>query len=105
MYQYVDDEGVTHYTNELSSVPPEKLSEVIEHEEHITDPASASSSAPDKRVNARTQPANLLTEFCHCTGESFDKKLIESHNTQNQIASDLGRTKAWSRARKLNNQL
>ena len=47
----------------------------------------------------------LLTEFCHCAGESFDKKLIESHNTQNQTTSDLGRTKTRSRAKKLNNQL
>jgi hypothetical protein len=37
----------------------------------------------------------LLTDFCHCARESFDKELIESHNTQNQITSDLGRTKAW----------
>ncbi|NIA09552.1 MAG: hypothetical protein GWP10_07450 [Nitrospiraceae bacterium] len=46
----------------------------------------------------------LLTEFCHCAKENPDKKLIESHNTQNQTTSDLGRTKAWSRAKKLNNQ-
>jgi hypothetical protein len=36
----------------------------------------------------------LLTEFCHCARVSPDKKLTESHNTQNQTTSDLGRIKA-----------
>ena len=38
IYQYVDDKGEVHYTNELSSVPADKLDQVTVMEETPRDP-------------------------------------------------------------------
>jgi hypothetical protein len=37
VYRYVDDMGVTHFTNDLSSVPENKLSEVVKEREAQND--------------------------------------------------------------------
>jgi hypothetical protein len=38
IYQYVDDQGEVHYTNELSSVPADKLDQVTQMKETESDP-------------------------------------------------------------------
>ena len=38
IYEYVDDQGEVHYTNELSSVPADKLDQVTEMKETESDP-------------------------------------------------------------------
>jgi uncharacterized protein YgiM (DUF1202 family) len=38
MYQYVDKQGITHYTNELTDVPADRRSDVTEHPEVQTEP-------------------------------------------------------------------
>jgi len=38
IYQYVDDQGELHYTNELSTVPADKLDQVTEMKETESDP-------------------------------------------------------------------
>jgi chromosome segregation ATPase len=38
MYQYVDKQGITHYTNELTDVPADRRSDITEYPEVQTEP-------------------------------------------------------------------
>ncbi len=38
IYQYVDDQGMVHYTNDLSSVPIDRLNQITEMKETESDP-------------------------------------------------------------------
>jgi hypothetical protein len=65
VYRYVDDDGNVRYTNDLTTIPPDKLYDVTKHKEFESDDASAgsrqsvegrSSRQPQRRVyETRTQ--------------------------------------------------
>ena len=61
IYQYVDDQGKVHYTNELSSVPADKLDQVTEMEETSSDdvPPAPKYSGPIYPLNQQPLAAEV----------------------------------------------
>jgi hypothetical protein len=47
VYQYTDENGSIHYTNDLSSIPLDKLPRAIEHKEYESDSTSEPSVTPE----------------------------------------------------------
>lgn len=54
IYRYVDDNGHTNFTDDLSTVPKSKCAEVTEHKETPTTYTSPSTRAPE---SVRTSPS------------------------------------------------
>jgi hypothetical protein len=50
VYRYVDDQGVAHFTNDLSTVPENKISEVVEGTEYQQDIHNQRSTGSGKSI-------------------------------------------------------
>lgn len=53
VYQYVDEEGVTHYTNDMTMVPVDKRSGVTEYPEIQTEPSTENQIYPHANSNVQ----------------------------------------------------
>ena len=53
VYQYVDEEGVTHYTNDMTMVPVDKRSGVTEYPEIQTEPGTENQIHPHANSNVQ----------------------------------------------------
>ncbi len=63
VYQYTDENGSIHYTNDLSSIPLDKLPRAIEHKEYESDSTSEPSVTPEpSRSYDETTPEEQLTD-------------------------------------------
>ncbi|MFH0726990.1 MAG: DUF4124 domain-containing protein [Pseudomonadota bacterium] len=78
VYRYVDDQGVAHFTNDLSTVPENKISEVVEGTEYQQDTQNQKSIGSDNRIPSRSSHPGSDDEEMNRKAEDFKKRKLKA---------------------------
>jgi hypothetical protein len=78
VYRYVDDQGVAHFTNDLSTVPENKISEVVEGTEYQPDTHDQKSNGSGVRIPSRPSSRGSDTEAENRKAEAHAKSKLDA---------------------------
>jgi hypothetical protein len=78
VYRYMDDKGIAHFTNDLSTVPENKLSEVVEGIEYQRGTADEKSIGSGKSSQSRSSGQDSETEEANRKAEALAKSKLEA---------------------------
>lgn len=100
IYRYVDDKGQVYFTNDLSTVPADKLDGVTVHEEYISTAVPPSPAKPQPRVYepAARLPSQIQAERRARLKEK--EKLESEYNALIKEKEALDNDKSFQKRRK-----
>ncbi len=84
-YGYIDESGIIHYTNNLTTIPPEYRSQLTRFDETKSVPEEKNISVPDE--NLPTGPPQAVTETKELSGD-IDSENIEMDASETDFTDE-----------------
>ena len=84
-YEYIDEGGIIHYTNNLTTIPPEYRSQLTRFDEIKTKPNEKNISVPDEEIP--TKPSQAVTETKE-PPEDIDSENIEMDESETDFTDE-----------------